>query len=396
MVTSTIYSNSQIVVIDIGSVPATVPWLEQTTYLIDQSGHTTAVLAQTDQPTGGVILSPVPYTAPAQIALPSATAGDLPSGWAYRGCYIDVPKNHTLPMQQPDNSNLNVQSCVRSCYQLGYSISGLEFRKQCYCGNAIYNGGHLAPQDSQCNLPCSGNAKEVCGAGNRLSIYSNGTLATYQAAAVQTSRPTTTALAVAPSLTGAALRTPIPATVTAAVIGALAVIAITVALVCYLRRRIRSDRLRTKSLPQISQVTARPWPPADCVPSWEEFVKEAEEYYVGFDESTMLSSEGNGSGLGLKSTQVGYRPSNPELRERYEQLRCKNQQLFHTGLRSSNTSVELPVRYSPPTGAPAQAHLGQPTSILKRPAPPKPRTWPKACLTMGTTEVLGVFLPPGT
>lgn len=63
------------VVIDIGTPPATEPWLEETTYLIDSSGHTTAIVAQTDQPTAGVALQPIPFTPANRQALnnPSAT-----------------------------------------------------------------------------------------------------------------------------------------------------------------------------------------------------------------------------------------------------------------------------------------------------------------------------------
>ena len=62
MGTSTIYSDAQYVIVDIGSAPATAPWLKQTTYLIDSSGQTTAFLAQTGPATPGVTLTAVPYT----------------------------------------------------------------------------------------------------------------------------------------------------------------------------------------------------------------------------------------------------------------------------------------------------------------------------------------------
>ena len=368
MVTSTIYSDSQLVVVDIGSVPATRPWLQQTTYLIDQSGHTTAVLAQTDQPTGGVTLEPVPYTAQAQTALPTTAAGGLPLGWMYKGCYTDNVK--ALRWQQPNNPNLTVQSCISLCYQLGYSIAGLEFQNQCFCGNAIYNGNHLASSESDCNLPCTGNATEVCGGDNRISIYSYEPMAKHTSAAVQTSRPTTTGSTAIPVPTDATARKPKPAIIAAAaLIGLVAGIAITVALV-YLRRRIRSKRLRAKSLLRASQVSSQTWPPAESVPSWDDFVKETEGYYTRFDESTMLSNEGNGSGLGLKSTQAGHRPSVSELRERYEELQLSHQQASQVRSGSSDAYIALPAGYSPPARVPIQGHLGQPTSILKRPAPP--------------------------
>ena len=62
MGTSTIYSDAHYVIVDIGSAPATAPWLKQTTYLLDSSGQTTAFLARTGPATQGVTLTAVPYT----------------------------------------------------------------------------------------------------------------------------------------------------------------------------------------------------------------------------------------------------------------------------------------------------------------------------------------------
>lgn len=83
MVTKTVYTDLYQVVIDIGAVPPTEEWLQETTYLIDRLGHTTAILAQTDQPTQGVSLQPLPFTpAGAQVSLgapPTTTPGLAPT-----------------------------------------------------------------------------------------------------------------------------------------------------------------------------------------------------------------------------------------------------------------------------------------------------------------------------
>ena len=126
-------------------------------------------------------------TSAASTTSASSTASGLPSGWAYKGCYIDNAHGRDLPYQLPDNSSLTVESCVQNCYGQGYSVAGMEYSRECYCGNAIYSGGALASSDTDCNMPCGGNAKENCGAGNRLSVYSNGTITTYQPAVPQTS-----------------------------------------------------------------------------------------------------------------------------------------------------------------------------------------------------------------
>lgn len=101
MPTKTIYTDSFMVVIDIGAAPATEPWLEETTYLIDSSGYTTSMVAQTDRPTAGVALHPVPFTPANQQALknPSVTkkATVLPSGTTSPGITLAPTATSTNP-----------------------------------------------------------------------------------------------------------------------------------------------------------------------------------------------------------------------------------------------------------------------------------------------------------
>lgn len=47
---------------------------------------------------------------------------------------------------------------------------------ECYCGHVIDNGGVLAADNAQCSMACGGNANQKCGAGGRLTIYSNGAI----------------------------------------------------------------------------------------------------------------------------------------------------------------------------------------------------------------------------
>ena len=62
----------------------------------------------------------------------------------------------------------------------------MQYSVQCFCGDAIYNGGVLADGESDCNDPCPGNADEMCGGGGRLSLYSLGTPQAFQAPGPQT------------------------------------------------------------------------------------------------------------------------------------------------------------------------------------------------------------------
>jgi hypothetical protein len=42
------------------------------------------------------------------------------------------------------------------------------------CGNATLGGSSQATDPTTCNTPCSGNKTEVCGGGNRLSLFWSG------------------------------------------------------------------------------------------------------------------------------------------------------------------------------------------------------------------------------
>ncbi len=115
---------------------------------------------------------------PSSTAAATTTAGPaptgLPAGWTYQGCWLDGKNGRILPYQVPDIATNSPAKCANACLAAGYSISGTEYAVQCFCGNAIYNGGTTVAE-SQCSTACPGSPSEKCGAGDRLSIVSNGT-----------------------------------------------------------------------------------------------------------------------------------------------------------------------------------------------------------------------------
>lgn len=80
-----------------------------------------------------------------------------------------------LSFQQPDDSQLTIQSCIAKCSNLGFSVAGMQYSSQCFCDNFVRRGGELASDDAQCSSACAGNPAQKCGGGNRNSIYSNNT-----------------------------------------------------------------------------------------------------------------------------------------------------------------------------------------------------------------------------
>ncbi|KAL2154832.1 hypothetical protein VTH82DRAFT_3508 [Thermothelomyces myriococcoides] len=104
-------------------------------------------------------------------AVPAAT--DYPEGWSDHGCWIDGKQGRILPYQVPDSQTNTRAECANACAEAGYIVSGTEYAVQCFCGDAIHNGG-VETDEADCSTPCPGNPDETCGAGDRLNIVSRG------------------------------------------------------------------------------------------------------------------------------------------------------------------------------------------------------------------------------
>ncbi|KAM0332583.1 hypothetical protein ACHAQA_002867 [Verticillium albo-atrum] len=98
----------------------------------------------------------------------------FPSGWSQYGCWVDGAAGRILTFQAPDDDDMTLQSCATNCFNRGFTVAGAEYSHQCFCGNAIINGGVEASSESQCNTPCAGDSTQMCGGGDRMSIISNG------------------------------------------------------------------------------------------------------------------------------------------------------------------------------------------------------------------------------
>jgi hypothetical protein len=116
---------------------------------------------------------------PTGTSSPTGSLPQLPAGWAYKGCYTEGGNGRAFMNQQPDSQDLTIQSCVDACIASGYSVAGLEYASQCFCDNFLRNGANTT-NVADCSMPCTGDASQRCGAGNRLSVFSNDTIVVYQ------------------------------------------------------------------------------------------------------------------------------------------------------------------------------------------------------------------------
>lgn len=63
---------------------------------------------------------------------------------------------------------MTVEKCAAFC--TGYQYFGIEYASECYCDNAL-GAGSSKVDETVCSMTCSGNDTEICGDGNRLTLY---------------------------------------------------------------------------------------------------------------------------------------------------------------------------------------------------------------------------------
>ena len=70
------------------------------------------------------------------------------------------------------------ETCMSTCAGKGFSMAGVEFGQECYCGNTLANGlGQPLSDDSQCNMPCAGDNSEQCGGNWVMNLFKSQTSA---------------------------------------------------------------------------------------------------------------------------------------------------------------------------------------------------------------------------
>ncbi|KJZ80568.1 hypothetical protein HIM_00418 [Hirsutella minnesotensis 3608] len=84
------------------------------------------------------------------------------------GCRTEGNGTRALPGKVSAGVDMTNAKCADFCK--GSAYFGTEYGRECYCGDALdASSKEVAAKD--CNMLCSGNAGEFCGASNRLSVY---------------------------------------------------------------------------------------------------------------------------------------------------------------------------------------------------------------------------------
>jgi len=95
--------------------------------------------------------------------------------YAYEGCYNEPTKGRLLGGPAYTNmTGMTVEACVAFCQASSPSqpYAGVEYAQECYCASSLPSSASTV-SDSSCNMLCTGNRKEFCGAGSLLNVYYN-------------------------------------------------------------------------------------------------------------------------------------------------------------------------------------------------------------------------------
>jgi hypothetical protein len=86
-------------------------------------------------------------------------------GGPFVGCFEDGG-NRALPIYLGTRSDMTPAVCRAMCK--GHAFAGVQFRNQCFCGDAL---GYAQLPAGECNTACDGNRTVACGGPWRNSVY---------------------------------------------------------------------------------------------------------------------------------------------------------------------------------------------------------------------------------
>ncbi|KAF6805573.1 copper radical oxidase [Colletotrichum plurivorum] len=83
-------------------------------------------------------------------------------------CVKDDQVHRVLEASRTASEDMTAQKCSDFC--VDYTFFGVEFGKECYCGDVL-PGGTQQVDNSECATPCFGDGKFTCGAPGRMNLY---------------------------------------------------------------------------------------------------------------------------------------------------------------------------------------------------------------------------------
>lgn len=100
-------------------------------------------------------------------------AGRLPSltSWEALGCYNDTSGVSSVKRMNGEegDTDLTISDCQDTCYFADMKFTSVTGGNQCRCNSFVPS--ERVSNQSDCNIPCSGDKNEICGGIDRLNIF---------------------------------------------------------------------------------------------------------------------------------------------------------------------------------------------------------------------------------
>ncbi|XP_060066628.1 xylosyltransferase 1-like [Ylistrum balloti] len=90
----------------------------------------------------------------------------------YLGCFRDNMQIRDMRFHKEFPEDNTPTKCINLCILLGFTYAGLQYSKECWCGNSY--GAHKMEEEERCSSRCPGNTVQKCGGFLANSIYSTG------------------------------------------------------------------------------------------------------------------------------------------------------------------------------------------------------------------------------
>ncbi|TCD62163.1 hypothetical protein EIP91_007269 [Steccherinum ochraceum] len=101
--------------------------------------------ASTVPPTTTTVSTPPASSAPA------TPSGSIPAGWTAAGCAHDG-NNRALDGYMFTSDSMTAGICTSTCASKGFARAGVEYGRECWCGNEFENGEGYTLADNYCNV----------------------------------------------------------------------------------------------------------------------------------------------------------------------------------------------------------------------------------------------------
>ncbi|OCF32159.1 hypothetical protein I316_06073 [Kwoniella heveanensis BCC8398] len=135
------------------------------------STSTTSVAVSTSASASASTSASVSVSATSSSASPAPTGPVTPStigNYSYVDCHTEPNGARALTGKTLATDDMTLDKCAATC--AGFTYFGVEYARECYCGNAL-TAGSVTATDGRCSMVCMGDKYQICGGPVGLSLY---------------------------------------------------------------------------------------------------------------------------------------------------------------------------------------------------------------------------------